>query len=232
LLADSENWADRSSLIATESGVSQEGILQQRISPAVRRRLIELGDFGQVLCPDDFDIGYDRWRSRDRSWGYVRWAEERLEKMGTLLPERLRRAAALMRDAAATVDDEPADDSRCPVWRDGLLTYRGQHRKYRRPAPRQRPVLDCFQAKGWPTRVKNPFTTKDKDDKDKADYRGLKNGVDDLNKTCKEKRIPIKFLIEDDGAFVSWQSTSGDNELEVKPTPESPTALKRERADN
>ncbi len=123
-------------------------------------------------------------------------------------------------------------DFSCPVWHEdiGLLTYRGRECKYKRPAPRQRPVLDRFEAHGWRARVENPFTTKDKDNRDKADYQGLKNGVDDLNKKCREERIRIKFLIEEGGDFVSWQSTSSDNEFEVKPPPESPAALKKERA--
>ena len=130
--------------------------------------------------------------------------------------DRFRRAAARLReDAAKKSRDAAAKAPSHPCWQCdiGFLSFRGVTINYKRPAPRQRPLLDHFQQNQWRKVIENPFVDRDA----KPSYPKLKNAVDDLNKKCKHAKLPLKFSIEgSENQFAQWHDLSQDPEAREK----------------
>lgn len=211
LLAASEQNGLLSDLIAREKEISPEGLLQQRISPAVRALVVQLKAFEHRLPLDKFDVGYEFWLQAKTSWGYKCWAQNRLVKLATTLSDMLRRVAAQSSQQTENDRNEPVEASCSPSWRSDMriLSYYGVECKYRRSASRQFELLDRFEQNGWCERVDTPFCNSD----GHPVYSRLKNAVDGLNQKCKSFGVSIKFLVEGaEGRFARWQVKSHDGQ--------------------
>jgi hypothetical protein len=106
--------------------------------------------------------------------------------------------AAQARDGAAAAPG-PGGAEEKPIWRERQFWYRGRMWKaFGRTARAQEPILDEFQKRGWPRRVRDPL--------ERIFGHHSKSRLLDVIKTLNRGPIgrAVRFHVEADGKHITW----------------------------